>query len=201
MADQLIDIYDSDMNLLGTAMKSQAYGEGLWHKNVHVWALDGDDVWFQLRSQNKPYYPSLLDATITGSIETGETPKQTAIREFEEKLGLLVSEAEFEKLFTYKFVEDATGFLIRAFCPIYVIRKKLDAKAVVFNPDEVEALFKAKLDDLIDLFAGDVKNITLVGYSKDSKALQKRKVSASDFAPYGENYYLKVLTTLDRMIG
>ena len=199
MADQLIDIYDSDMNLLGTAMKSQAYSEGLWHKNVHVWVLDGDDVWFQLRSQSKPYYPSLLDATITGSIETGETPKQTATREFEEKLGLLLSEAEFEKLFTYKIVEDATGFLIRAFCPTYVVRKKMDVKSVVFNPDEVEAIYKAKLDDLIDLFAGDVKNITLAGYSKNTKTAQKRKVSVADFAPYGENYYLKVFTTLDRM--
>ena len=196
MADQLIDIYDNDMNLLGTAMKSQAYSEGLWHKNVHVWVLDGDDVWIQLRSQNKPYYPSLLDASITGSIETGETPKQTATREFEEKLGLSVSQSDFEKLFTYKLVEDATGFLIRAFCPTYVVRKKLDVKSVVFNPDEVEAIFKAKLDDLIDLFAGDVKNITLVGCSKSS---QKRMVSVSDFAPYGENYYLKVFTTLDRM--
>ena len=196
MADQLIDIYDSDMNLLGTAMKSQAYSEGLWHKNVHVWVLDGDDVWIQLRSQNKPYYPSLLDASITGSIETGETPKQTVTREFEEKLGLSVSQSDFEKLFTYKLVEDATGFLIRAFCPTYVVRKKLDVKSVVFNPDEVEAIFKAKLDDLIDLFAGDVKNIPLVGCSKSS---QKRKVSVADFAPYGENYYLKVFTTLDRM--
>ena len=29
MADELIDIYDSEMNLLGTAMKSQADNESL----------------------------------------------------------------------------------------------------------------------------------------------------------------------------
>ncbi len=31
MADELIDIYDENMNFLGTAPKSQAHKEGLWH--------------------------------------------------------------------------------------------------------------------------------------------------------------------------
>ncbi len=37
MADELIDIFDENMNLLGTAMKSQAHREGLWHKTFHCW--------------------------------------------------------------------------------------------------------------------------------------------------------------------
>ena len=39
MADELIDIYDSEMNLLGVAMKSQAHDEGLWHKVFHCWIV------------------------------------------------------------------------------------------------------------------------------------------------------------------
>ena len=31
-----IDIFDENMNLLGTAMKSQAHREGLWHKTFIV---------------------------------------------------------------------------------------------------------------------------------------------------------------------
>ena len=35
MADEMIDIYDSEMNMLGIALKSQAHKEGLWHKVFH----------------------------------------------------------------------------------------------------------------------------------------------------------------------
>ena len=35
MADELIDIFDENMNLLGTALKSQAHRERLWHKTFH----------------------------------------------------------------------------------------------------------------------------------------------------------------------
>ena len=42
MADELIDIYDSEMNLLGVALKSQAHQEGLWHKAGHCWIITED---------------------------------------------------------------------------------------------------------------------------------------------------------------
>ena len=39
MADEIIDIYDSNMNHLGTAPRSQAHKEGLWHKAFHCWIV------------------------------------------------------------------------------------------------------------------------------------------------------------------
>ncbi|MFR3313045.1 MAG: hypothetical protein ACLTT2_02255 [Alphaproteobacteria bacterium] len=42
MADELIDIYDENMNHLGTAMKSQAHREGLWHRVFHCWIVNKD---------------------------------------------------------------------------------------------------------------------------------------------------------------
>lgn len=43
MADELIDIFDENMNLLGTALKSQAHREGLWHKTFHCWLARKND--------------------------------------------------------------------------------------------------------------------------------------------------------------
>lgn len=37
MAEELIDIYDEKMNLLGTATREQAHREGLWHTSFHCW--------------------------------------------------------------------------------------------------------------------------------------------------------------------
>ncbi len=64
MADELIDIFDENMNLLGTAMKSQAHREGLWHKTFHCWLARKNDegkimVWLQLRNKDK----SILDVS------------------------------------------------------------------------------------------------------------------------------------------
>ena len=92
MADEIIDIYDCNMNHLGTAPRSQAHKEGLWHKAFHCWivkrASDGNHrVLLQLRSKNKDSHPSLLDISAAGHLQAGETPKD-GIREIEEELGL-----------------------------------------------------------------------------------------------------------------
>ena len=63
MADELIDIFDEDMNLLGTAMKSQAHREGLWHKTFHCWLVQKTAsgkimLWLQLRNHTKDIFHS-----------------------------------------------------------------------------------------------------------------------------------------------
>ena len=46
--DELIDIYDQNMNLLGTAPRSQAHSEGLWHQTFHCWIVSQPDkIWLQ----------------------------------------------------------------------------------------------------------------------------------------------------------
>lgn len=46
MAEELIDIYDEKMNLLGTATREQAHREGLWHTSFHCWIVRrSPDTW------------------------------------------------------------------------------------------------------------------------------------------------------------
>ena len=201
MADELIDIYDSEMNLLGTAMKSQADNESLWRKIVHCWVVDGDKVWLQLRGKDRLVYPALLDISVAGHLMTGETAKQAAIREFEDDFGLAVTEADFEKLFTYRLVESYRGREFRAFCPTYALHGKDKLDAVKLLSTEVDGIFEAKINDLIDLFNGDASKIKISGYTRSSRKKVERSVGVKDFAPHGERYYLKVFTTLERVVG
>ena len=93
MADEMIDIYDSEMNLLGVAMKSQAHKEGLWHKAFHCWIISEDgNIWLQLRGADKQLYPNLLDISCAGHIQVGESVKLGGLRELEEELGLQLKE-------------------------------------------------------------------------------------------------------------
>lgn len=200
MADELIDIYDSEMNLLGTAMKSQAHREGLWHKAFHCWIVDGDKVWLQLRGKDKNLYPGLLDISAAGHLGTGETAKQAGIREIEEELGLTVQEEDFTKLFTYRLVEDTADMCVREFCPTYVLKSLWKLSDTVMQPEEVDGVFEAKISDLIELFGGDATTIKIKGFLRGGKSSVERSVKVEDFVPHGQNYYLKIFTTLDRLI-
>lgn len=199
MADELIDIYDSEMNLLGVAMKSQAEEEGLWRKIFHCWIVDGDKVWLQLRGKNKKLYPHLLDVSADGHLLAGETAKQAGARKIEEELGLEVEEKEFEKLFTYKLVEN--GGQTRAFCPTYVLKSRWKPADVLMQPGEVDGVYEAKIEDLIELFEDEKQEIIIRGVCLKEYTPAERTVSKKDFAPHGENFYLKIFTTLERIVN
>ncbi|MBQ8661359.1 MAG: NUDIX domain-containing protein [Alphaproteobacteria bacterium] len=198
MADELIDIYDSEMNLLGTAMKSQAHDEGLWHKTFHCWIVDGDKVWLQLRGKGKKLYPGLLDISVAGHLGTGETAKGAGVREIEEELGLAVCEDDFCKLFTCRLAEDTADMRIREFCPTYVLKSRWKLSDVIMQPEEVDGIFAAKISEMTELFGGDIKDVKIKGFLRDSSRPAERTVAAADFAPHGENYYLKIFSTLER---
>ncbi|MBE6445234.1 MAG: NUDIX domain-containing protein [Alphaproteobacteria bacterium] len=194
----LIDIYDEDMNLLGTATISQAHSEGLWHKNFHCWILDDSKVWLQVRS-TKDFYPNKFDMSCAGHLETGETPKQAGRREIEEELGVEVNEDEFEKMFTYKTIVDYPGYCNREFCPTYAIKKHITTNDIDLEPNEVVGFYAAELGDLIDLFENEIEKINVCGILSDGTQ-SNITITKESFVPRGESYYLKAFSTLERMI-
>lgn len=198
MADELVDIYDNDMNLLGTAMKSQAHREGLWHKAFHCWIVNGENVWLQLRGKDKKLYPNLLDISAAGHLGTGETAKMAGVREIEEELGLDVQEDDFVKLFTYRLVEDTKDMCIREFCPTYVLNSRWNLSDVVMQQEEVDGIFEADISQLLELFGGDVPSIKITGYMRGNNKIVSKTVKTENFVPHGQNYYLKIFSTLER---
>ena len=67
------------------------------------------------------------------------------------------------------------------------------------QPEEVDGIFEATISDLIELFGGDVSSIDINGYVRDNKQLVTKKVTVEDFVPHGQNYYLKIFSTLERL--
>lgn len=202
MADEQIDIYDSDMHLLGVAFKSQAHQEGLWHKAGHCWIITEDgNIWLQLRGANKQLYPNLLDVSCAGHIQIGESAKNGTLREMEEELGINIKEHELEKMFTHKLVFD-TPYRNREFCHTYLYKTQLKLCDLKLCPIEVDGIFQADIQDLLDLFLGETKSVVATGLIRTSKGLkqQNKKISIKDFCPHGEKYYQKVFSTIQRFI-
>ena len=72
MAEELIDIYDEKMNLLGTATREQAHREGLWHTSFHCWIVRRSpegrpQVLLQIRGKTQNH-PSLIDISSAGHL-------------------------------------------------------------------------------------------------------------------------------------
>ena len=141
MADELIDIFDENMNLLGTALKSQAHREGLWHKTFHCWLARKNDegrvmVWLQLRNKDKSIYPDMLDVSAAGHVKSGEEVKD-GYREVTEELGLSLQKDDLVKMFTTREVYQEGEVYNREFEVLYMaVVDNLLAK-VRLQPEEV----------------------------------------------------------------
>jgi len=90
--DELIDIYDENGNHIGPELRSIVHANGLWHRTAQVWLLnEKHELLLQLRSKQKDCFPELWDISSAGPIPAGCSPKESAIRELEEELGVKVT--------------------------------------------------------------------------------------------------------------
>jgi isopentenyldiphosphate isomerase len=200
MNEDMIDIYDSDMNVLGMVSCRQAHQEGLWHKVAHCWIVTEDgDVW--LREAVASHDKSPLDVSVVGHVMVGETPKQTAVRKLEEDFGLHVKEPALVKMFTAQTLDDTDGHN-REFNPIYVLQTQLKPEDIDADVAEVAAVYVADIQSLTDLFLGDVDKIQIKGlsWSETECRREQRMVSKADFYPYGDKFYQKVFASIQRFI-
>ena len=200
MDKDLIDIYDTEMNLLGVANKNQAHEEGLWHKVFHCWVITEDgNIWLPLRGSDKQLNPKLFDVSCSKHLMVGDTAKQCGINEFEDTYSIKLKEHDLIKMFTQTMVFD-TPDKNREFCPTYLYKTQYKFSDLSINSDEYEGIFLADIQDLTDLFFDDVKSINICGILLGEKGELKKNITKADFCPYGDKYYQKVFTTIQRFI-
>jgi len=110
MADELIDIFDEDNNLVGQAMKSEALARGLWHRVARVLIYDRKGrVFLQLRSMAKELHPGCWDVGVAGYIGAGEDYVDAAIREVAEEAGLEIPKDDLELIMAKRKREFTEG--------------------------------------------------------------------------------------------
>ena len=205
MADELIDIFDENMNLLGTALKSQAHREGLWHKTFHCWLARKNDegrvmVWLQLRNKDKTIYPDMLDVSAAGHVKSGEEVKD-GYREVTEELGLSLQKDDLVKMFTTREVYQEGEVYNREFEVLYMaVVDNLLAK-VRLQPEEVAGLYEVELNDFVRLINGDCKSIGAYGVHRNNDntyTWEVITVTPGKVAGHSKEYYLKSMEMLAR---
>lgn len=204
MADELIDIYDENMNHIGTASRSQVHQEGLWHKAFHCWIARRDNdcnkVILQLRSKNKKENPHLLATSAAGHLSTGETAKD-GIREIEEELGLVIDFDKLTKLFTSTQVSEYGDYINHEFNPTYLLESDVKLSELKLQPEEVDGVYEAKVEDIITLFRGEIKSIKLSGFIRNEDntlSASEIKAKREDFEPKGADHFIKTMEAIKR---
>jgi len=208
LADELVDIYDSEHNLIGQAMRSQAHEEGLWHEVFHCWIIkrdeDGNKIWFQHRGRNMVNFPDLLDISSGGHVGVGVKPRQAGAVQVKKELGLNVDSDNLNKLFTSTMINGQQyGMNNREFCAVYLYETDRNVHGLVLDPIEVDGIYEADFGDVYDLFHGKRKSVNMVGAQRNDDntyTYLDREAVLADFVPHGDEYYFKVFDAIKRVL-
>lgn len=112
MADEVVALYDEAGQVVGSAPRSVMRARNLRHAASSVVVRDRRGrVYLHRRTETKDVYPGLLDFAAGGVVLAGEDPRDGAVREVEEELG--VSGEPLVELAPVDYSDDHTRY--RAF--------------------------------------------------------------------------------------
>ena len=144
---ELFDILNEDGSKTGVVKeRGVAHREGALHGTVHIWIVrendkSGYDVLLQKRSDNKDSYPGCYDISSAGHISAGDGVMESALREFEEELGLSAQPEQLELFGTtlVKFETTFSGKIFRdnEFSNDFVYRQPVDIGKLKLQESEV----------------------------------------------------------------
>lgn len=193
----LIDIYDEQMDTLGTAHRSDVHTNGTWHKTFHCWFM-GDEsgkhyIFVQQRSIDKADFPLMLDISAARHLLAGESDRE-GIEKINKELGVNVNFEDVKYLGIRIYAEKKGRFFNREFNSVYLYQSPYLLNDFMPNIREVEGVIKILVEDGLALFNHEKPEITAYGkfFNDGTWKNEMRRVKISDFVPRVDNYYLKI---------
>ena len=141
--DEYIDIVDKYGNPSGASeLKSIIHKKGYYHHTAHVWFYTKNgEVLLSQRSAKKTICPLMWDVSVAGHIDAGETPKQAALRETKEEIGLTISENDLQAIGIFPcFQSYENGIIDNEFHNTFIAELKVPLLVLKPQEEEVEAL-------------------------------------------------------------
>ncbi len=132
---------------LAPVEKLQAHIQGLRHKAVSVFVLQGDQVLMQRRAMGKYHTPGLWANTCCTHPGFEEDPAVCAVRRLEEELGIAGLRPEHRHHLEYR-AEVGDGLIEHEVVDVFVAHAPADLN-VVPNPEEVMDVEWVNYQDLL----------------------------------------------------
>lgn len=140
---ELWDLFDSERKPLGrTHVRGEAFGEGEYYVWVEVWIQNSKgEFLIQKRHPNKKAGNQW--EFVGGGTLAGETTLQSGVREIAEETGIKAKEHEFTFFATYQHKN--------YFGDLYLLRRDIDIKDIVLQPEESIDARWATEEDILKL--------------------------------------------------
>ena len=203
---EFFDLLDGTSRKTGkTISRDEAHRTGAWHGAFHcliVFQRNGlGYALFQKRSLAKKIAPGKFDVSVGGHYSAGEDAKTAGPREIREELGCAVFFEDLfpigRRIFVYCFSEDANEY---EFQDVFLLPRAIHPDDLMLQREEVDSVFELEVNTGIELFSGSISTVAGNLISTDQKTI-RFDVSAHDFVPCLDNYYLKLLLIARRYLN
>jgi len=176
-----VDVVDADNRATGLRLPmAWATDRGLWHRGVHVVVQTADGRYVVgKRSPHIVFAPGMLEISLGGGVDSGETALQAAQRETREELGVTMAATDFRPLFLYKSVSYHPHYRKHSKVHLYVYAVQLPVLGSGLTPQpdevaEVRTLSKRQVKHLLN-----THRVTNFGRLKWSYKLYQKAVAYS----------------------
>ncbi len=195
---ELFDVLDCTGEKTGECMsRDEAHRSGAWHGAFHcliAYQREGKDyALFQKRSGSKKIAPGKFDVSVGGHYAAGEDARIAGPREISEELGLDVRFPELlplgRRVFVYCFTP---GVRECEFQDVFLLPRQVQPEKIKLQQEEVEGLLEMELVSGIALFSGKAGHVAC-SLRTGKSAFRSAVVSADEFVPCLDNYYVKLL--------
>ncbi len=161
---EFLDIYTDKFKHVGTCEKKECHRKGYWHKVITVLAINPEKrtVYFQRKRPKDGIITdtnALLDFTVGGHIQAGETEAQS-VREVKEEL---IEDVTLNDLVFLGIRQTAATvsetYIANEFQYVYLFPCKKTLEDYNVNGEEIARLVEVDLQDALDLFYHDKSEI------------------------------------------
>lgn len=139
-----VDIIDEHNQLRGFKLPIRITNQkSLWHRGCHaIITTPSGKTFIQQRSKNIVFAPGMIDVTLGGHVDTGETPEEATAREIHEETGLSVNASDLKLLEVSKWNHYHQRYKRRTKVILYTyhVGLKEENPAIVIQEEEVRAI-------------------------------------------------------------
>lgn len=160
-------------------LKTEAHRLGLWHASAQIWIINSNkEVLIQKRAANKDSYPNLWDISVAGHLSAGDTPKQAAVREIAEEIGLKITAKELQFFKTIKKSKTPkSNFIDNEFNYLFGLKKDFELNEITLQKEEVAAVKWIKIKE----FENQLQEIPEI------------------YVPHGDKYYKYIISQINQI--
>lgn len=188
----MLDIYDENMNFLGSMERKKAHRTGALHRTFHCWFVSKTSVFFQLRGENVGF-PNFLDVTVGGHLRAGELVQDT-YREIGEEVGLTIDDDEIFPVGSRLIKYDTEEFHIREFALVFMVPFTDDLDTFNPNPEELGGVVSIPFLSGKRVLRGQDVNLTVDGIftGVQDRKRDRMTISRDTFVPGDQEYFLRI---------